>query len=119
MQRSAMVPLADFMRGRLPEGEGTKVLEVGCGTGRFGTFLKVRPDSVILARPQTGFQSQSHHRHHVHQNHQQFHQQHPHPHPNLILVFMKAIFMNAIEELRYSLQWACVARPCKFKNGRF
>lgn len=42
MQRTAMVPLADFMRGRPADGQGTKVLEVACGTGRFGTFLKVR-----------------------------------------------------------------------------
>ena len=46
MQRSAMVPLADFMRGRLPEGRDTRLLEVACGTGRFGTFMKVA--TVIL-----------------------------------------------------------------------
>ncbi|KAK9867234.1 hypothetical protein WJX84_008109 [Apatococcus fuscideae] len=40
MQRTAMVPLADFMRSRPSAGEGTQVLEVACGTGRFGTFLK-------------------------------------------------------------------------------
>ena len=45
MQRTAMVPLSDFMRTRPVEGEGTKVLEVACGTGRFGTFLKVCPCS--------------------------------------------------------------------------
>ena len=46
MQRTAMVPLADFMKARLPEGQDTKVLEVACGTGRFGTFLKVWHDPV-------------------------------------------------------------------------
>lgn len=48
MQRTAMVPLADFMRGRPADGQGTKVLEVACGTGRFGTFLKVRPQSFQM-----------------------------------------------------------------------
>ena len=43
MQRQTLVPLSHFMRGRTPGGAGTQLLEVACGTGRFGTFVKVHP----------------------------------------------------------------------------
>lgn len=38
MQRSALVPIAEFMAGKDPSQ--VRVLEVACGTGRFATFLK-------------------------------------------------------------------------------
>lgn len=38
MQRHALLPLAAFMRGR--DQAKTRLLEIGCGTGRFHTFLK-------------------------------------------------------------------------------
>lgn len=38
MQRSALVPLAQFMDAKNPQG--MKLLEVACGTGRFHTFIK-------------------------------------------------------------------------------
>ena len=45
MQRQSLVPLHAFMQarsgGRGTKGEGTKMLEVACGTGRFATFVKV------------------------------------------------------------------------------
>ena len=41
MQRQSLVPLHSFMQGRRPQGAGTKMLEVACGTGRFATFVKV------------------------------------------------------------------------------
>ena len=44
MQRQALVPLAEFMRGRAARGAGTQLLELACGTGRFASFIKARPD---------------------------------------------------------------------------
>ena len=44
MQRQALVPLAEFMRGRAPRGAGTQLLELACGTGRFASFIKARPE---------------------------------------------------------------------------
>ncbi len=41
MQRQTLVPLAEHMAQRSPTGAGMKALEVGCGTGRFATFVKV------------------------------------------------------------------------------
>jgi ubiquinone/menaquinone biosynthesis C-methylase UbiE len=41
MQRQTLVPLRGFMVGRIPNGEGTRLLEVAAGTGRFATFVKV------------------------------------------------------------------------------
>jgi len=38
MQRHTLVPFSKFMQGR--EEASTRVLEIGCGTGRFHTFLK-------------------------------------------------------------------------------
>ncbi|GAB4819943.1 hypothetical protein N2152v2_006989 [Parachlorella kessleri] len=38
MQRSTLVPISDFMKGKDP-GQ-MKALEVACGTGRFATFVK-------------------------------------------------------------------------------
>ncbi|MEW5300842.1 MAG: hypothetical protein WDW36_003742 [Sanguina aurantia] len=38
MQRSALMPIADFMAGRNPRD--TRCLEIAAGTGRFHTFLK-------------------------------------------------------------------------------
>lgn len=42
MQRQTLVPLHAFMAGRMPNGRGTRLLEVAAGTGRFATFIKVR-----------------------------------------------------------------------------
>ncbi len=39
MQRSTLVPLADFMRGK--DASQLQALEVAAGTGRFATFVKV------------------------------------------------------------------------------
>ena len=41
MQRQSLVPLHSFMQGRGRQGQGTTMLEVACGTGRFATFVKV------------------------------------------------------------------------------
>lgn len=38
MQRCTLVPLSDFMKGR--DSSTTRALEIGCGTGRFATFVK-------------------------------------------------------------------------------
>lgn len=38
MRRQALVPLADFLRGR--RVAGTRLLDIGAGTGRFLTFVK-------------------------------------------------------------------------------
>ncbi len=39
MQRTALLPLAEFMAGR--SQSGTRLLEIAAGTGRFHTFIKV------------------------------------------------------------------------------
>ena len=42
MQRTALVPLSEWTRetGASRDGEGTKLLELACGTGRFLTFVR-------------------------------------------------------------------------------
>lgn len=40
MQRTALLPLADFIRSRGLDPARMTVAEVGCGTGRFHTFIK-------------------------------------------------------------------------------
>ena len=50
MQRQALVPLHDFMATRpRSDGQGTKMLEVASGTGRFATFIKVNTFQVSLS----------------------------------------------------------------------
>jgi hypothetical protein len=41
MQRTALLPLAEFIRSRGLDPARMTVAEVGCGTGRFHTFIKV------------------------------------------------------------------------------
>ena len=48
MQRQSLVPLHSFMQGRGRQGQGTQMLEVACGTGRFATFVKVRLELELL-----------------------------------------------------------------------
>lgn len=41
MQRTTLLPLVDFIRSRGMDPASMTVAEVGCGTGRFHTFIKV------------------------------------------------------------------------------
>lgn len=42
MQRQSLVPLRDFMLSKgTTDGAGMQLLEIGSGTGRFATFVKV------------------------------------------------------------------------------
>lgn len=41
MQRTTLLPLSDFIRSRGLDPATMTVAEVGCGTGRFHTFIKV------------------------------------------------------------------------------
>jgi len=41
MQRTSLVPVADFIRNHGLDPSGMTLLEVSCGTGRFHTFIKV------------------------------------------------------------------------------
>jgi hypothetical protein len=41
MQRTTLLPLAEHIRGRGLDPAMLRVAEVGCGTGRFHTFIKV------------------------------------------------------------------------------
>lgn len=41
MQRTTLLPLVDFIRSRGMDPAKVTVAEVGCGTGRFHTFIKV------------------------------------------------------------------------------
>lgn len=44
MQRQSLVPLHDFMLSKgSANGDGLQLIEVGSGTGRFATFVKVPP----------------------------------------------------------------------------
>lgn len=41
MQRTTLLPLVDYIRSRGMDPAFMTVAEVGCGTGRFHTFIKV------------------------------------------------------------------------------
>jgi hypothetical protein len=41
MQRTTLLPLVDYIRARGLDPARMQVAEVGCGTGRFHTFIKV------------------------------------------------------------------------------
>ncbi len=42
MQRTALLPIAEWLSDQLLLPEDVCLLEVGCGTGRFHTHVKVR-----------------------------------------------------------------------------
>ncbi len=42
MQRTSLLPIAEWMREQRRPDSSVRLLEVACGTGRFHTFIKVR-----------------------------------------------------------------------------
>jgi hypothetical protein len=41
MQRTTLLPVADYIRSKGLDPASMTIAEVGCGTGRFHTFIKV------------------------------------------------------------------------------
>lgn len=50
MQRAALLPLSKWIRAGGLDPASIRLAEVGCGTGRFHTFIKVRQGCGIVKR---------------------------------------------------------------------